>query len=315
MHLSYERLSDPRFIDLTDNYLIIGNNKGTPLIEVYNINSLLPENKFLSIGNGSNEVLTIGNIQLDVRGGNMYVSDLFKRKLLQYPIDEIAINKNISPSTAFDRGGDDSPLLYDKMYVGKDVFVAESRDPKGRIILIDKESHEARYFLSYPDKEEVDKTLSDFNNAGLYASTITVHPSLEKIALATYNAGMIDICEINESRVIPRWNYSEFYPSGIISIPMGDDIVVAHTNSARNGFTSICSSNKYIYALFSGKFMEDPTYPYGNEVYVVDWNGENTHKIVLDRSINRLAVDANDEYIYGITSEMDIMRFKIPEKI
>lgn len=140
---------------------------------------------------------------------------------------------------------------------------------------------------------------------------MTVNLSLDKVALATYNAGMIDICKMDKDSVIPFWNYTEFYPQGIKIIPMRDAMAVIHTPKSRNGFTSISSSNKYVYALYSGKLLEDPSYPYGNEVYVVSWNGKETYRIVLDRQINRMTVDVKDEYIYGISPEMDIIRIKI----
>jgi hypothetical protein len=97
-------------------------------------------------------------------------------------------------------------------------------------------------------------------------------------------------------------------------VPMGKGVAVAHTMDSRSGFISISSSDRYTYSLFSGKLLEDKTYPYGNQIYVVSWDGKETYKILLDKSINRLAVDAKDEYIYGITPEMDIVKFKISDR-
>ena len=308
-----EKLVDPRFMVIANDLFVVGNFKHDPLIEVYELSSKKLRNSFLNIGNGPNEVLTIGNVQYISSERKLLVADLHKKRMFGYTLDEDLLKMdNPQPTIIYERE-ERSSYLFDKLYVGDDNLLAESRDTKGRVLLLDKSGNAIGYFLGYPDKKNVDKSLGDYNNAELYASAITVSPSLNKMALATYSAGMIDICEIKQDSIIPVWNYTEFYPQGIMVVPMGDNTAVAHTSKSRNGFTSISSSDKVIYALFSGKLLEDKTYPYGNEVYVVSWDGEKTYKILLDKSINRLAVDPEDEYIYGITPEMDIVRFKIPK--
>lgn len=304
------KLADPRHIIVIENYLLLGNKTRSPLIEVYDISSRKKIDSFLAIGNGPTEVLIIGNVQYIPQRGVLLVADLFKRKLLSYDFEHVLTEGDLKPKVLYERD-EKSTLMFDKLYAGKDFLIAESRDPRGRILLLDTTGREVGYYLSYPDKEKVDKNLDDINHADIYASAMTVSPALDKVALATYSAGMIDIYKCNKDSVVPVWSYAEFYPQGIKVIPMGDAVAVAYTSQSRNGFTSICSSNKYVYALYSGKLSEDPSYPYGNEVYVASWDGAETYKIILDKQINRLAVDVKDEYIYGITSGMDIIRFKI----
>lgn len=303
-------VADPRHILVTDKYLVLGNTKQTPLLEIYDLSSKRIIDSFLAIGNGPNEVLIIGNVQYLPQKRMLVASDLFKGKILNYNLENILKKEDRKPAVIFERS-EGSVLMFDKLYAGKDVLIAESRDPRGRILLLGTDGREMGYYLPYPDKDKVDKNLDDINHADLYASAVTVSPALDKVALATYSAGMIDICKLDKDGIVPLWNYTEFYPRGIKLITMGNNVVVIHTPQSRNGFTNISSSPKYVYALYSGKLFEDPSSPYGNEVYVVSWDGEETYKIILDRPINRLAVDVKDEYIYGITKEMDIVRFKI----
>lgn len=315
MFIEGEKLASPGLLIVMDNFLVIGNSKNsiTPLIEVYNRATGNLQNTFLNLGNGPNEVLMIGNIQYIPEIEELLVADLFKRKIFSYTLDDIIKGDRPEPTLRYKRD-DKSPLMFDKLYKDKDFLIAESRDPKGRILLFNEDGSGVGYYLTYPDKENVDNRLSDINNAELYASAMTVSPSLDKIALATYSAGMIDICKVEKNHIEPMWNYTEFYPQGMMVVPMGDGMVVAHTKESRSGFTSISSSDKYIYALYSGKLLEDPTYSYGEVVYVASWDGNETYKINLDKSINRLAVDEKDEYIYGITPEMDIVRFPVPKR-
>ena len=310
--ISGEKLADPGLINITDKYLILGNNEGQPLIEVYDISTKELLNSFLYIGNGPSEVLTIGNIQLDIMGDNMYVSDLFKRNLFQYCISEIAKNEKITPTVVFERG-ENSPFLYDKMYVGKSHLIAESRDPRGRIILIDPQTREANYFLSYPDKKHIETKipLGDIAHARLYSSSMTINFSFDKVALGTYHAGILDICQIKNGEVISEWSHTDFYPQGVVAIPMGEEVVAALSQEARSGYRFMCSSDKFVYALYSGEISDGRTDLGCKEVRVVSWNGKETYKIILDHPIVRLAVDPNDKFIYAITPEMDILRFPI----
>ena len=313
IYISSEKTIDPNLINILDDNIILGNSKAVPLIEIYDIKSREKTSEFLSKGNGPNEVLMAGNIQFVKSKDELLVADLFKGKLLKYSLKDIRSNDNPKPTIVF-KLGDNSSLLFDKLFQGMGNIVAESRDPRGRILLLDEDGAEKGYYLTYPEKEKVDENLSDINNAKLYAGSITISPSLDKIAMATYTAGMIDICKLEKDNIVPIWSYNEFYPQGIEIMPMGETTAVAHTKKSRRGFASLSSSNKYIYALFSGKLFEDATNPYGEVIYVASWDGKETYKINVDKSINRLAVDINDEYIYGITSEMDIVRFPIPKR-
>lgn len=310
--IASDRLADPTFLTVMNDFLVVGNRKGTPLIEIYSITSKEKLNSFIDLGNGPLEIQTIGNIQFVPDEEELLIADLFKRKIFSYHLRDVINEAQPIPKVLYERA-ENSTLLFDKLYKSKYFLIAESRDPRGRLISLHETDSDSYYFLKYPDKHLVDERLSDINNAQLYASSITISPSLKYLAAATYSAGMIDICKIGRDSIVPQWNYTEFYPQGMMMVPMGDGVAVAHTKESKNGFPYISSSEKYIYCLYSGKLLEDKTYPYGNEVYVVSWDGKETYKILLDKEINRLAVDVKDKFLYGITSDMNIVKFKIPD--
>lgn len=259
------------------------------------------------------ELLALANIQTIPETRSLIISDLFQHRTLEYPLDSVLNDRFFKPTVLYDNTNDDD-LLFVKMFKGRQHLVAESRDPQGRILLLNSD-RESDYFIPYPDKNNVDNHLSDIHNASLYSSAMTLNSARNKIALAAYNAGMIDIFEIADNEVVPYWSYLSFYPSGIMLLPMGDNTTVAYTQESTASFLDISSSDKYVYSLYSGQKRENPRiHGYGKEVFVLNWDGTETYKILLDQSINRLAVDARDEYLYGITPEMDIFRFKIPEE-
>ena len=147
---------------------MIGNDKYIPLVEVYNISSKKMICNFLAIGNGPNEVLTIGNIQYVPQKKELLVADLFKRKLFSYQLEDILTTDSPKPTVIYERKVN-SPLMFDKLYIGKDFLVAESRDPKGRILLLDADGSEAGYYLAYPDKEKTDRRIASCQKNDYYA--------------------------------------------------------------------------------------------------------------------------------------------------
>ena len=314
LFLSGDNLKDPFLVEIINNYLIIGNDKGSPLIELYDTQTGNKKASFLTIGNGPNEFLHIGNIQPVPGRGEIFIQDLFTKKLVKYNLLEI-LDDQTTPYEVIFQVEEDSGLLASKIAKSQNGIIIGSADPRGRIILLDEDDNVLTYFGQYPNKDLVDPDLTELLNAKLYGSAITVNPAMNKVALATYSAGMIDLFEITEDNTIkPIWSYQEFYPVGIMIIPMAGEFVVAHTNNALNGFTGICSTEKYVYAVFSGKKLEDKSYPYGDMVYVVSWDGKESYKFKLDREVNRLVVDHNDGVMYGVTSELDIYRFRTVKK-
>ncbi|MCH5263712.1 MAG: hypothetical protein J1F42_12430 [Lachnospiraceae bacterium] len=292
---------------ILDSYFIVGNYKADPLIEIYDKSSKEKIKSFLRVGRGPLEASFLGYMQMDPAQNGFYISDLFKRTLLRYDLKEVLADPFSHPELIYSRGNES--LLFTKIGVLNDGYlVAESQDPKGKFLLMDKTGKQLQYFRSFPAKELVDDNLNDIQNAGLYTAAMTVNPSKDKAALASYNAGLIDLVQLKNGRLDSIWSYQAFYPSHLYIAPMGEDIMIAYTQESRNGFLGIHSTDEYVYCLFSGK-TKNKDYKYGTEVYVVSWDGKETYKIVLDQKVNRLIADKDNRTMYGITPDMDILRF------
>ncbi|MEG0518609.1 MAG: 6-bladed beta-propeller [Bacteroidales bacterium] len=98
-----EKLADPRHIIVVENYLFVGNKKRSPLVEVYDLSSKKMINSFLAIGNGPDEVLTIGNVQYLLQQNKLLVADLFKRKILSYNLEDVLKKRELKPEVIYER--------------------------------------------------------------------------------------------------------------------------------------------------------------------------------------------------------------------
>ncbi|MEN6455651.1 MAG: BF3164 family lipoprotein, partial [Prolixibacteraceae bacterium] len=77
----------------------------------------------------------------------------------------------------------------------------------------------------------------------------------------------------------------------------------------RNGFITAAVTEKFVYALYSGKVMDRRTLESLSDaflskyVYVFDWQGRLVKRYQLDQEVRSIAVNANDEALYAASYE------------
>jgi hypothetical protein len=301
--LNEELLLDPCVILLHDSVLIIANYKGEPLIELYDIYGNA-KNKFLTIGKGPEEILTVGSLQASVTNNNIYIYDLFQKKFLEFDVKRSS-QSAIRPDTIYNYSGylylhqKDSTVLFDKLFMGKDCLIGESRDVRGRIVLMNFDGRLIGFAGDYPLK--MYEELSEYGNAQLYASDFVLNNDASKLALATYSAEMIDVFDISEISA-PKliWSHQGFLPHDLYIFEVGNSVRAAHTKESQSGYVDLAASNSFVYALFSGKYIKEKKYDYGNIIRVVSWDGTNRFELQSDMDLRRISVSPDDKKIYAI---------------
>ncbi len=310
-----EKLYDPWDIVLIDSLIIIANQKGEPLIEVYDVSGKLIQN-FLTKGKGPEEILMVGGLQQRI-GGNkqLLVYDLFQKKFLQYDLADISSIMIDKPTIALSyyRQHTDTLVLFDKLILGNQWIIGESRSLKGRIALMNMDGSLIKYTGDYPP--EINPKLGDYENANLYASGIALNSDGSRMALATYAAGLIDLYEISSNSVKPLWSYKEFVPNHLEIIEMGEVVRAAFTKKSRYGYPDITASDRFVYALFSGKKFEEPNYSFGKTIRCISWDLSVDFELHTDVNVNRISVSKDDKTIYAIAmsddTEPEIVSFDI----
>jgi hypothetical protein len=79
------------------------------------------------------------------------------------------------------------------------------------------------------------------------------------------------------------------------------------------GILSTAISEKYIYALFSGKRFDDPLALQSDQILVYTWDGAPVKILKLQNEISEIAVDLEDSYIIGFQDIKDpvLIRYAI----
>jgi len=304
-----DQLSDIRAIKIFKNYLFIIRQLRAPQVEVYDLSK---KKKVASSFDSRSDILFVGNLQYDVKKERLYIFDLYESRLFGCDFDTFVSNGRIEPAMMVNMQENTGLYFSNLMLVGN-TLVGEDEEYAGRFYMFDLNKKKGNYMVSYPDVDMVNEQLTDLQNSALYNGKSVPHPTKNKIASVTGDAGMIDLYEVNQDSIKAYWSYNEFYPKGIAVERIGNTTRAVYTDESVRGFCDLCVSEKYIYALYSGKSINDDTFLCGNTVYVLDWEGNRTFKIILDNDINRIAISGDDKTLYGLTQSGDIIKFPTPK--
>lgn len=312
-----DQLNDPWVIRTMDTLLLVANKKGDTVLDVYSTSGKLIK-RMVQRGKGTLNIRMAGYIQPDYIHDQFYLYDLFAHKILRFSLPDMLKDTAYDPEL-YATLDQDSVLdnTFDKAYVNGDRFIAESHVPDGRLVTINRKLDQRRYFLSFPPK--VDTSLTDLENSSLYSMGITFNQQQTKMATATYAAGLLNILSVTSEGLNPVWSAEIYKVTGLKRMKMDNGDFIAHGGDAIAGYSDICATEKYIYAIFSGKRMRDGNNPFSSIVHVLTWDGKKRFKILLDKEINRLTVSQDDATMYGLSSngngEPEISAFPIGSHI
>ncbi len=283
----------------TDSLLIIFDMKAKNYITAFKLNNFQYFGSFLGRGRGPEEETQIDPF-IHPTSDNSFIYSSF------HAIKEIRINlqKNILETLKEIRlpssitGFSHLFVLNDSLYYGWDIYQEGTQE----FIAYNPNSHEASEFgPKYPNIiKEIPKT----RMTSIYTKCVTVKPDRLLFASAYDKFKMIRIYNNDGSL------YSEIHYGEIMNLPR--EIVIGDLNNIDLDkvivyYQRIYSTDKYIYALYSGKSMVDIQNSgkpdICNEIHVWNWEGKPVAKIILDRNVSSFVVSSNNQYIVCSSQE------------
>ncbi len=137
-----------------------------------------------------------------------------------------------------------------------------------------------------------------------YQATLVPHPERHLMAAVTRHAGRIELYRSDGSTVAmldgplpfePRYTVGSNARAAVLRT--GDDL--------RFGYIDGAGSNKYIFALFSGRTREG--FPgranFARFVHVFDWKGTFQKALRLDHDVLSIAIDRGSTTLYAVTHD------------
>ena len=164
--------------------------------------------------------------------------------------------------------------------------------------------------------KELFKGISDFNIGDLHQGKLMRKPNSDIFVHVGVKRDRIEILNKKSGEITavhgPLNHVPEF---SIVGKGSGSGLVIA--DKEPYAYANAYLGNKYIYGLFCGRTRQQLSQRdvMALTVYVVDYNGKVTYELVLDQSLQSIAVDENSFKLYGISTDKEpgLVVFNLPE--
>ena len=261
--------------------------------------------RFGRIGKGPGE-FSGHAVHTDVLQRNSRTIGAFDRNTGKYSeiaIDSMILNKNYVPNQQMGRFS----LKYSSLHAINDSLFVGIGHFDHRYAVSDARQKIVQEIHDYPFLQHLNSKASLREIAMASQGKICARPQGRRLVLATYRAANLEIGEVSNTSIAKIKNiYTS--PPLFEGSEQGNSVSVNYAEDGKFGYQDITVTEKYIYALYSGKTIK--AYGYrgiyqGNTVLVFDWDGNPVTIVKLDREISALAVNRDNSTMFGFSSDKE----------
>lgn len=313
--LKSEALLDPANLLVTDSLLLVCNQKDSFHLEAFRLSDGDELGRFLSKGNGPEEFIYLGGMQRSIDKQSVYVSDFATHKLFRYEVENILHGRFAPTPVALpDRNHKIEGTQFTYYWVSRYGIVAQNITDRGRVCLFTPDT-----FLfggEYPAPERLDERLREypFASTRLYQSQVSLSPCGDKMVLACDLGDMLDVYSLQERAIATAWSYWQSYPDEVVVMPSGEGRYMAgSTMRSTYHYLGVCASDRFIFALYSGKKLGESDYMTGSRIRVVGWDGTKSKELETPDKLRAISLSPDGNTLYGIHQTDEGFEIKIYE--
>lgn len=214
-------------------------------------------------------------------------------------LDSILINVDYFPTNSLPIA-DSSGLTFKIIQRNDSSFVSRGPNEHGLFAFFGKQGKFTGFAGHYPEKQiEVNDQV---HAIACLNSTYTFHWGLDRVVIGYLFSGQFEVFQLYGNQAVRMWGINKFpfeykVTNNTVKIPL----------STRYGFVDLDCTDKYIYALFSGKTRDSDFPTYTNTVEVYNWTGERVAKLKLDTPVSLIAISPDNKYLYGTGVEQNVV--------
>ncbi|AKP52930.1 MULTISPECIES: BF3164 family lipoprotein [Cyclobacterium] len=160
------------------------------------------------------------------------------------------------------------------------------------------------------------KGISNFNLGDLHQGKLLRKPNSDIFVHVGIRRDRIEILNRKTGEILAINGPLNHVP-GFSIVGKGSGAGLVINEGEPYAYSSACLGNKYIYGLFCGRNREELLNSEINSttVYVFDYEGNSKFELILDRSLQSIAVDEKSGKLYGITTDRDpgLAVFSLPD--
>jgi hypothetical protein len=176
---------------------------------------------------------------------------------------------------------------------------------EGMFLLADSTGMPIDTYFEYPYQDENERRLTVRSNA--YQGTLAANPSKNKFVYASFRGEIIHFYAIENGGIKTIAKIENEYPVYKKRNDGGEGVMTGA--KGKNGYIAVYATEKFVYAIFSGKTVLEQhgnTNFEGNLLRLFDWNGVPVKEYELDVPCSYLCVSDDDRKIWAVASNPDI---------
>jgi len=247
-------------------------------------------------GLGGNEFILISSLER-YRGDTFLAYDINKRKAF-----ELSVSQEKESLHWRELFADDS-IFHVNILPIRDRFVTSGFYQDYRLYVLNKRGEIEHGFFEQPYRNEKERNYSPVSRSQVYQGIMSTDFSGRHIVRALLNANIISFYDVEKDGTLncikeniesyPAYDYNE-----------NGDYEGISANS-KICYLSVCSNDKYVYALYSGKTFRKSINDSSQSkvIYVYDWKGRIVKIINVDKSLSKICMGANGNEIIAISDD------------
>lgn len=240
--------------------------------------------------------------------GDVWILDGVHQRLTRLSLDEVEAGSVQAPET-FQMDGPNAGSL---VRAPGGQWFAGGWITGGRVARYRADRSYDRTILGFPPGAEA----PGMTLLQAYESRVVADPDGGRLAAGTLLGGLLEIFDYDGAPIAQAAVPDPFRPEWRQGRSRGGRAVMSLGPEARYGFTDLVATGGYLYALFSGRSVNEAGTPWATpNVQVYTWDGAYVKTLRLDRAAEAIAVDTTDTWLYASGPDPTpwVGRFRLPE--
>lgn len=290
-----EPFNNPFRIHLTDSTLITcdASSEQEIFFSMYDLERKKKIGEFIKRGSLDGQAISVLSNGYNEKNNYVWLHDVKANKLIKQSI------ANKESSTEAPIVSVNLPNFYYALYPmsnNKILCAGLESSTDGKFFILNSTSGkvESKYGL-YDDKPE-GISLESWIEAK--RGFLSVQKNEKNAALAYSFTDAIDFLDLQTGKTTTVRGPNKFNPEfNLLDSDFGNRVY--RTEKSRNAYLDGCSTENYLYLLYSGELENNPNKWSGKIIFVYDWEGAIIRQINLDSYVTCIAVSQNNEWLYA----------------
>lgn len=297
-----EDIMNPYHLAVRDSFLLTLNQKTEKICHVFNLNTKKKIGERIMMGQGPNDMIHPFFIE---REDSLMFYAPMSSSVFTFSLDEFVWDVKARPSS---KKKLEESYFFGELSLLDGNWVGVSGRPDAPCYVFDSKGTKIQALGEYPIGPE---NYSDLEKVSAYSGILATNKK-DRIALCCMFTDLIDFYD-GYGNLVKRIHGPEHYYTPFIEFNDGT-IMGSQPDGKyyRDAFYSPYGTEKYLFVLFNGKFVNKPGHDLlAKDILVFDWEGTPIYRYALDKGVSRIAVDSWNRKIYGISNrpEYHIVEF------